>query len=180
MVDADEKFVLMVTGIGPLNATAIGPAGEVITPDWLRFHEGNEWGTGWTFDAPGCWDMHVARGDVTGDLWFNVAAPQLSLTSFSASQNGRTVASVRPGIRTVFVVRGSVQNYNATPRGKLIIRQGNRLFGTFTLKTPDARYVVLCRAITLPSTGPPSFTVTAQVREWHITATKVLHLHRRP
>jgi len=187
MVDAGEKFVLGITGSGPLNITAIGPAGEVTGPARLDFHgpatgnrPGQEWGSMWYFDEPGCWDMHAVRGDVTGDLWFNVAAPQLSLTSFSAWQNGHTVARVRPGIRTVFVVHGSVQNYNAIPRGKLIVREGNRLFGTFNLRTPDVRYVVLRRAITFPSTGSSIFTITAQVQEWHLTATKTLHLRRSP
>jgi hypothetical protein len=186
-VDASEKFVLGMTGSGPLNMTAIGPAGEVTGPARLDFHgpatgnrPGEEWGSAWIFDEPGCWDMHAVRGNVTGDIWFNVAAPQFSLTSFAARQNGRTVTSVRPGVRTVFVVRGSVQNYSGIPRGKLIVRHGNRLYGTFTLRTPDVRSVLLRRAITFPSTGSSAFTITARVREWHLTATKTLHLRRSP
>jgi hypothetical protein len=185
--DPREKFVLGITGSGPLTITAIGPAGEVIGPARLEFHgpaignrPGDEWGSTWIFDEPGCWDMHAVRGNVTGDIWFTVAAPQFSLTSLSARQNGHAVNAVSAGIRTIFVVRGSVENYGGIPRGKLIVRQGKRLFGTFTMRVPDVRSVLLRRAITFPSTGPSSFSVTAQVREWHITATKTLHLQRRP
>jgi len=189
-VDDGEKFVLRMTGSGPLNVTAVGPGGEVVTPtqgpilhsagssSWNA--PGDEWGSGWVFDEPGCWDMHAVRGNVTGDIWFNVAAPQFSLASFAARQNGHTVTSIRPGVRTVFIVRGSVQNYSGIPRGKLIVRQGNKLYGTFSLRTPDVRSVLLRRAITFPRTGSSAFTITAQVQEWHLTATKTLHLRRSP
>jgi len=29
---------------------------------------GDEWGTGFVLDAPGCWELEVQRGDVVGRL----------------------------------------------------------------------------------------------------------------
>lgn len=36
-------------------------------------HRGDEVGTGFNFPHAGCWDIHVARSDVSGDLWLEVA-----------------------------------------------------------------------------------------------------------
>lgn len=33
---------------------------------------GDEWGTGFRFDASGCWHIHLARNDTTGDVWLDV------------------------------------------------------------------------------------------------------------
>jgi hypothetical protein len=33
---------------------------------------GDEWGTGFEFDASGCWHIHLARRDASGDVWFTV------------------------------------------------------------------------------------------------------------
>lgn len=35
---------------------------------------GDECGTGFVFDELGCWHIHLERSDVSGDVWFNVAA----------------------------------------------------------------------------------------------------------
>ncbi len=37
-------------------------------------HRGDEVGTGFNFPHGGCWNIHVARPDVAGDLWVEVAS----------------------------------------------------------------------------------------------------------
>jgi hypothetical protein len=48
---------------------AWGPDGHS-SSDWN--HPGDEVGTGINFPHSGCWDIHVARLDVAGDLWLQV------------------------------------------------------------------------------------------------------------
>lgn len=73
----DQKIVWRLTGNGAPQFTTIGPQGEharvVFGPE---LHEGSnwhrpgaEWGTGFNFQTPGCWDLHVSRGKATGDVW---------------------------------------------------------------------------------------------------------------
>ena len=68
-VGQDLKVVWRVTGKGPLRVTFRDPSGD---PRALEFgpdehsgssfvHPGREWGTGFSFDAPGCWTVHVRR-----------------------------------------------------------------------------------------------------------------------
>jgi hypothetical protein len=76
-----EKIVWRVTGGGDLVATAIGPDGQHRSPvwgpeahlgsNWAR--PGKEWGTGFVFSTPGCWDLHVRSGATVGDVWLKVA-----------------------------------------------------------------------------------------------------------
>jgi hypothetical protein len=74
------KIVWRMTGAGKFTVAAFSPAGRRIDPDsapvahgssnWTR--EGDEWGTWFTFPAPGCWDLHVTRAGSSGDLWIDV------------------------------------------------------------------------------------------------------------
>jgi hypothetical protein len=68
-VGQDLKVVWRVTGKGPLKVTFRDPSGdrhplefgpEAHSASSFR-HRGREWGTGFTFDAPGCWTVRVAR-----------------------------------------------------------------------------------------------------------------------
>ncbi|HEV3102657.1 MAG TPA: hypothetical protein VG426_10015 [Candidatus Dormibacteraeota bacterium] len=59
--DADRRVV-------PL---AWGPQGH-LSSDWT--HPGDEVGTGFNFPHAGCWNIHVARSDVSADLWLKVVA----------------------------------------------------------------------------------------------------------
>ena len=68
-VGQDLKVVWRVTGTGPLRVTFRDPSGdrhplefgpEEHSASSFR-HPGREWGTGFTFDAPGCWTVQVAR-----------------------------------------------------------------------------------------------------------------------
>jgi hypothetical protein len=80
--DSSVKIVWRMTGAGPLRLTAIGPVGEKLLPDfgpeihggssWTR--PGDEWGSSFTFPTPGCWDVQLTRGAVTGHVWMVVAA----------------------------------------------------------------------------------------------------------
>ena len=68
-VGQDLKVVWRVTGKGPLKVRFRDPSGArhplEFGPDehsGSSFeHPGREWGTGFTFDAPGCWTVQVAR-----------------------------------------------------------------------------------------------------------------------
>jgi len=75
------KIVWRVTGHGDLHLSATGPAAQTVRPDWgPEAHggsswqrPGDEWGTGFTFPAAGCWDVHAARDNVAGDVYLMVA-----------------------------------------------------------------------------------------------------------
>ncbi|WP_213452811.1 hypothetical protein [Rhizomonospora bruguierae] len=71
--DAEIKVVWRMTGAGDLTMTATGPNGAVTGPAWgpeshggsTWKRPGDEWGTGWTFPAAGCWTI-TARRATTG------------------------------------------------------------------------------------------------------------------
>jgi hypothetical protein len=73
----DQKIVWRMTGSGDPQFTTTGPHGEkarvVFGPEehgssnW--HHNGDEWGTGFNFPVSGCWNLHVTRGQATGDIW---------------------------------------------------------------------------------------------------------------
>ncbi|MEY2443465.1 MAG: hypothetical protein QOE00_45 [Ilumatobacteraceae bacterium] len=80
-VGDEVKIVWRMTGIGNLLVTSMSPTGQ---PGVLTFgpephagssytRPGDEWGTGFLFDAPGCWHIHLRRTAVSGDVWFDVA-----------------------------------------------------------------------------------------------------------
>ena len=77
----EEKIVWRVTGTGPLVATAIGPDAQHHGPIWGPAEHlsstwnrpGQEWGTGFVFPTPGCWDLRARRGATKGDVWIVVA-----------------------------------------------------------------------------------------------------------
>jgi hypothetical protein len=76
----EVKIVWRMTGRGALSLYAESPAGERVAPGfgpdahsqstWDR--PGDEWGSGFTFPAPGCWRVHASRVDASGDVWFLV------------------------------------------------------------------------------------------------------------
>jgi hypothetical protein len=81
-VGDEEKTVWRMTGTEPLTLEAIGPGGITRRPIWgPDQHEGSswnkpgdEWGAGYVFTAPGCWDLRAARGSATGDVWIRVVS----------------------------------------------------------------------------------------------------------
>ena len=80
--NGDElKIVWRITGKGNLAVTYDAPTGR---PGVLTFgptphagstytRPGDEWGTGFLFDQPGCWHIHLERATVAGDVLLDVA-----------------------------------------------------------------------------------------------------------
>jgi len=75
------KIVWRMTGEGDLSVSYYSPDGR---PATLAFgpeahsgsgydRPGDEWGTGFTFDEPGCWHIHLERTEGSGDVWISVA-----------------------------------------------------------------------------------------------------------
>jgi hypothetical protein len=73
----DIKIVWRMTGSGPLMLAAYGPAGMRVAPDWgpevhggstWSTHPGDEWGAGFTFPRPGCWEVVAKRGSLAGQI----------------------------------------------------------------------------------------------------------------
>ncbi len=84
-VGDQEKIVWRMTGTTwPLALAAIGPDGArhplLWGPDahlpgsiWPgKKKPGDEWGAGYLFTEPGCWDLHAVRGGATADVWLDV------------------------------------------------------------------------------------------------------------
>jgi hypothetical protein len=78
----DVKVVWRMTGSGPFTFSILDATGKAASLDWGPTghgssdwnHPGDEVGTGFTFPHAGCWNIHVARSDVAGDLWLEVGA----------------------------------------------------------------------------------------------------------
>ena len=76
------KMVWRMTGTGPLRVTLRAPNGTVrplvFGPERhgaSNFDRpGDEWGTGFRFGSAGCWHVHLARTDTSGDVWLDVTA----------------------------------------------------------------------------------------------------------
>ena len=81
-VGDQEKIVWRMTGTGSLTLEAIGPGGTHhrlawgpdahLSSNWDK--PGDEWGAGYIFAAPGCWDLRAIRGNATADVWILVIA----------------------------------------------------------------------------------------------------------
>ena len=79
-VGDQEKIVWRMTGSGPLTLTAVSPVGVRHRPVWgPEAHGGSnwnkpgqEWGAGYVFTTPGCWDLHADRGSAYADVWIRV------------------------------------------------------------------------------------------------------------
>ena len=75
-----EKIVWRMTGTGLLRLAVLGPAGTAGRPAWgpaehgsSTWHKpGQEWGAGYVFTRPGCWDLRAVRGRATADVWLRV------------------------------------------------------------------------------------------------------------
>lgn len=81
-VGDQEKIVWRMTGPAlVVSLQAIGPNGQHHRLTWgPAFHRpgsnwnkpGREWGAGYVFTSPGCWDLHAALGHATADVWLDV------------------------------------------------------------------------------------------------------------
>ena len=45
-------------------------AGLLAGGNWNK--PGQEWGAGYVFTTPGCWDLHADRGSAYADVWIRV------------------------------------------------------------------------------------------------------------
>jgi hypothetical protein len=81
-VRQDVKVAWKMTGTGPWTFAVSDSSGASVNLDWgPEGHSGSNWehpgdevGTGFTFTHAGCWNVHVARTDVSGDLWLEVGS----------------------------------------------------------------------------------------------------------
>lgn len=74
------KIVWRMTGRGPLHISFTAPDGRDrplvfgpeahLTSSYNR--PGDEWGAGFRFATRGCWHIHFARNDVSGDVWISI------------------------------------------------------------------------------------------------------------
>jgi hypothetical protein len=72
------KIIWRMTGNAPLRINAFSPTGMRVNPVWGPqrhggsnwVHAGAEWGTGWFFWEPGCWQIRAVRGKTVGTVYF--------------------------------------------------------------------------------------------------------------
>jgi hypothetical protein len=77
----DVRIVWRMTGAGEIAVTSESPSGRAgeltfgpeFHPSSTYDRPGMEWGTGFRFDEPGCWHIHLERDTGSGDVWFDVA-----------------------------------------------------------------------------------------------------------
>ena len=74
------KIIWRMTGKGALHVVFTGPAGKrhplVFGPERHPSSSyqrpGDEWGTRFRFTRRGCWHIHMARTNTSGDVWIDV------------------------------------------------------------------------------------------------------------
>jgi hypothetical protein len=80
-VNEQVKIVWRITGAGELRLTSIAPDRGTHPLQWgpdahlssTYQRPGEEWGAGYLFTQPSCWQLHAVRGDATADVWLNIA-----------------------------------------------------------------------------------------------------------
>jgi hypothetical protein len=81
-VNEQVKIVWRITGAGDLYLSSIGPDGRTHPLQWgpdphlssNYQRPGQEWGAGYLFTQPGCWNLHATRGTATADVWLKIAS----------------------------------------------------------------------------------------------------------
>lgn len=180
------KIVLRMTGTGALHLSAAGPGGQIVPPaggpfpymgsDWD--HPGDEWGTLWNFPAAGCWDIRARRTDISGDIWLDVAATSVRITSFSVRRQGHHQSTTQVGMREVFIIWAEIHNAYALPRATVTIRHHGMLYRRLALPitggTDDYTATEFRRSVRFHALAPTRFSATARVRVDTATASKAL------
>ncbi|MGH2547350.1 MAG: hypothetical protein ACRDHJ_10800 [Actinomycetota bacterium] len=79
-VGDEAKIVWRSDGSGDFHVVAISPTGKKVpskfpvtshlSSNWKR--PGSEWGSGFGFSEPGCWELQVRHGDASARLWLMV------------------------------------------------------------------------------------------------------------
>lgn len=79
VVGKEKKIVFRMTSAVPRVFYAVAPDGRRVPPNWVEPHTssnwnrpGFEWGAGFTFDVPGCWQIHAGAWPAQGDIWLVV------------------------------------------------------------------------------------------------------------
>jgi len=80
VIGGQKKIVFRMTSGVPNNFYAIGPDGSRVPPvwgpdahagsNWNR--PGSEWGAGFVFTQPGCWQIHAGSPPAQGDVWLSI------------------------------------------------------------------------------------------------------------
>ncbi len=81
-VGEDIKVAWRMTGKGDLNVRLIDPDGQDKALAWgpeahggSTYHRpGDEWGTGFKLDQPGCWELRMSRDASHASVWIEAAA----------------------------------------------------------------------------------------------------------
>jgi hypothetical protein len=81
-VGVEVKVVWRMTGKGDLKVRLIDPAGRPKALAWgpevhsgSTYHRpGDEWGTGFTLDQPGCWEIRFSRDTSHASVWIDATA----------------------------------------------------------------------------------------------------------
>ena len=77
---ADVRIVWRIPGASQLRLVALGPGGEQVEPTlvaptsapaWER--PGDAWASTFRLPSAGCWRVNAQRGQIHGDIWFEVA-----------------------------------------------------------------------------------------------------------
>lgn len=76
----DVRIIWRIPGASQLRLVALGPGGEQVEPTlvaptsapaWER--PGDAWASTFRLPSAGCWRVNAQRGQVHGDIWFEVA-----------------------------------------------------------------------------------------------------------
>jgi hypothetical protein len=81
-VGVEVKIVWRMTGTGDLDVRLIDPDGHRKALAWgpephggSTYHRpGDEWGTGFEFDQPGCWEIRMSRDTSHASVWIDATA----------------------------------------------------------------------------------------------------------
>lgn len=76
------KIVWRAAGDGALSVSAVGPAGQLVTPYFQEEHSGSgwerpgqEWGSVWEMPQAGCWTFTAQRGNATASITVEFRKP---------------------------------------------------------------------------------------------------------
>jgi hypothetical protein len=82
VIGKEEKIIFRMTSGVPKTFFAVAPNGSRVPPiwgpdphlgsNWNR--PGAEWGAGFVFTQPGCWQIHAASPPAVGDVWLSVSS----------------------------------------------------------------------------------------------------------
>jgi hypothetical protein len=80
LVGKEVKIVFRMTRGVPKHFYAISPGHDHVAPVWGPERHigsswrrpGQEWGAGFVFDVPGCWQIHAVVGGAVGDLFLDI------------------------------------------------------------------------------------------------------------